>query len=131
MTFVLVPNKTRGVRLLVDKKHVKTIPKHLSKTINNHTVKLLVYDNKRLNQEERLFLKNYGAYENWKEKLAIREKHLYELIKNATPVQKNHVFIFTGGERLEFVLDNKIKITVPEKVYRSLLIKESTTHSNF
>lgn len=130
MDFSLVRNKSRGIQIIIDKKHVKTIPANLSKAINSFTVKRLDYERKRLSYGERRLLSNYAVYENWKTKLATKEKHLFELIKNAVPVEK-HLVNSHNKERLELLLDNNVKINVPEKVYYSLPLQEKTTYSNF
>lgn len=131
MNYSLVRNKSRGIRLLIDEKHVKTIPANLSKAINTHTVERLMYENKRLSYGERRLLSDFAAYENWKTKLYTKEKHLFELIKDAVPVEKHLVKMHHNKERLELLLDNKLKITVPEKVFYSLPLQEKTTYSNF
>ncbi len=130
MEFRLEKNIGRGIRVVVDGKHFKTVPKSLSKAVNYKTIDKMGITGKRLSPIERKLLSQFAAYENWKEKLAKNEKHLFKLIEKAIPVQKNHVFTQSGA-RLELVLDNKIKITVPEKVYYSLLLTENTIHSNF
>jgi hypothetical protein len=129
MRFCCVPQQ-RGMRVMVDEKHHKTIPQKLWKSINIHTVEKLRADRKRLSPDERKLLTETLVFENWKLKLAVKEKHLYELIKNDYPISKRKVITLTD-ERLELVLDNQIKIKVPDKVYNSMTLKETTIHSNF
>jgi hypothetical protein len=130
MIFSSVPNKCRGIKLVVDEKHLKTIPRKLSASINSHTFEKIVTGYKRLSVEERKLLTDFLVFERWKLKLAIKEKYLYELIGNSFPVSKRKVITLTD-ERLEIVLDNQIKIKVPDKVYYSLTLSETTINSNY
>lgn len=119
----------RGTKVIVDQNHVKTIPTKLSKFFEKCSTKI-TFEKKRLTAHERKTLETYLQYQNWIDKLAISEKHLYQLIKDAYPVSTQHV-ISHNTERFELVLDNKMKVKCPEKIYLLFTTKPNVIHSNF
>lgn len=130
MEFSCVPNEYRGMKLVVNEKHLKTIPLKLLGSVNGATVEKLNADRKRLSPDERKLLTEFVVFEKWKTKLSTSEKNLYDLIKTNYPVSKRTVITLTGS-RLELCLNSQLKIKVPEKVYNALSIKETTIHSNY
>ena len=72
MKFRFENNTGRGTRVIVDEKHFKTIPKNLSKAVNTITIQKMGITGKRLSAIERKLLTEFAAYENWKEKLALK-----------------------------------------------------------
>lgn len=129
MWYELEPQQ-RGVKVVVDGKHIKTLPTKLGKFFTACANKI-EFDKKRLTPKERLTLDTYLKYQNWIDKLAVSEKHLHKLIKDAYPVATKHV-VTKDGERYELVLDNKMKIKCPESIYHLFTEKPNKiTHSNF
>lgn len=124
MVFTWQPQK-RGVRLIVDGQHVKTVSKFFQTSINSESIEKLSFDKKRLSPAERQKIIDYKAYAFWLKNLDQKEKLVYELIKDSKPISRRNVVTLTDT-RLEIVFENGIKVKVPDKVYYALSELEIT-----
>lgn len=123
-------NTGRGIKVLVNGVHMKTIPVLLLESFKNHYNKITFDKKRRITPEERKLLHSYLVYLKWIRKLRKTEKHLYQLIKEAYPVATRKV-IALDSERFELVLDNNLKVKCPEKIYLMFTTKPNIIHSNF
>jgi hypothetical protein len=128
MALELIPSK-RGTKVLLDDNHVKTIAKKYSLVFNKVNHKM-TFDKKRLTDNERRLLEIQLHWHNYIKKLASSNKHLYELIKNASPTAARKV-ITHSGERMEIVLDNNIRINTENTRFFSLFPHTSDHYQNF
>jgi hypothetical protein len=119
----------RGTKVLDDKKHVKTIPTKYAPVFEKVNSKM-TFDKKRLNPDERNTLEIQLHYKKWLEKLSSNERHLFELLKNATPIAARRVHSHSG-ERLEIVLDNGMKIKSTSVRFFNLFPKPVLVFQNF
>ena len=124
MVFIWQPQK-RGMRLIVDGQHVKTVSKVMQTSINSESIGKLSFDKKRLSASERQNLIDYRTYFFWLQNLDQKEKLVYELIKDSKPISRRNV-ISPTETRLELVFENGIKVKVPDKVYYALSELEIT-----
>lgn len=120
---------SRGTKVLVDNKHVKTIAKRYMPAYLG-LISKISYDKKRLNFKERNLLEIQTQYVKWLEKLAHTEKHLYHLIKNASPTAARKV-ITPSGERMEIILDNNLRINTTNTRFFSLFPHTSDHYQNY
>lgn len=124
----LIPLK-RGIKVLLDDKHIKTIPKKYVSVYTKVNSKI-TFEKKRLNPGERNLFEIQLQFQNWIEKLSTSNKHLYELIKNALPVSARKV-ITHSGERMEIILDNNMRINTKSIRFFSLFPHTSDSYQNY
>ena len=128
---VTIKTLTRGVKIFVDGKHKKTLPKKIFHHLKPAEVLALSFEKKRLTPAERKEVHSIIQFRVWTQKIESSEKYLYNLIKDAKPVTRR-VVTTTTGNRFEIILDNKIKLKVPEKTYLAIdLPIAATTYSNY
>lgn len=120
----------RGIKVFIGTTHMKTIPAYLLQPFKEHHGKIDFDKKKRITAEERKLLHSYLIYSKWIEKLKTTEKHLYQLIAKAYPIETRKV-ITQDNERFELVLDNNLKIKCPEKIYLAFTVKTNIIHSNY
>lgn len=124
-----IVRQQRGVKILVDGEHLKTVPFRFEGFVKNHFDKLNL-ERKRLNDEERkIFLAAY-EFAKFLSKIETNEKHLHRLIATAYPVDARQV-ITKEGKRFELVLDNNLKIKCTEKMYFIFSTTSNVIHSNY
>ncbi|WP_163398178.1 hypothetical protein [Flavobacterium fluviatile] len=120
----------RGLRLIVDGQHVKTVSKDFKDLVTDETIEKLCFDHKRLSEKERQILLMPFVYPRWLLDLQINEKHIAELIKNSKPIAKRIVKA-RSEVRKEICFDNGTKIKIPDKIYKALALDETTVHLNY
>lgn len=128
MSFQLVAQQ-RGTKVIVDTKHVKTIPSKYASSYAMCADKI-THTKKRLTVSERKILTRNALYKQFLEKLATSQPHLYELIKNTVPTAARKV-ITPEKERLELQLDNDMKITCPSIKLFNLFPHLSDSYQNY
>lgn len=129
MKIQLTPS-TRGQRVFIDDKHVKTISKKYSWLMFCKVHEKMTFDKKRPIASESKLLEIQLQWKNWIEKLSTSNKHLYELIKNASPTAARKV-ITPSGERMEIILDNKMRINTTNTRFFSLFSHTSDSYQNY
>lgn len=128
MLLELIPS-SRGTKVLVDKKYVKTIPQKYNYVYSNVHQEMTL-DKKRLNKKERTLLEIQLQYRNWLNKLSSDNRHLFELIKNASPIAARKVITYSG-ERMEIILDNNLRINTKNTRFFSLFPHTSDSYQNY
>jgi len=128
MLLELIESK-RGTKVLVDQKHVKTIATKYA-SIYKKVHEKITSKKKRLDNSERKLLEIELQYKNWLEKLSNDNKHLFELIKNASPVAAREVKT-PNSIRMEIILDNNIKINTKSIKFFGLFPHTSTIYQNY
>lgn len=128
--FYVKQKNGRGIKVLVNGLHMKTIPEKLLQPFKEQNIRIAFDKKKRITAEERKMLHGYLMYAQWLEKLRKTEKHLWLLIKDHYPVGTRNV-ITKDNERFELVLDNNLKIKCPEKIYLAFTVKTNIIHSNY
>lgn len=127
MSVVLQPS-TRGIRVIVNDKHLKTIPKKYS-VVYLKVHPELSFEKKRINEQERKNLEIKLLFYKELDKIAHKQKALYELIKHSTPVAARKV-ITPEKERMELILENGIKLTTHNDRLFQLFPHTSDSYKN-
>lgn len=122
--------QSRGIKVLVNGLHMKTIPKNLLSTFKDHYSEIDFDKKKRITAAERKLLLRNNLYQEYLKKLKISNIHLYNLIKDAKPTAARKV-ITPDKERLELQLDNNTKITCPSTRLFKLFPHTSDAYLNY
>jgi hypothetical protein len=128
MSLELIPS-TRGTKVLVHTKHIKTIPQKYA-TVYTKVHPKMNLEKRRLSPYERNLLEIQFHYKNWLNKLSSDNRHLFDLIKNATPVASRLVKT-PHIERMEIILNNDIKINTTSLKFFNLFPHTSTAYLNY
>jgi len=116
MALELIPS-TRGTKVLLDAKHIKTIPKKYALVYTKVNPKM-TFNKKRLNPDERTVMEIALQWQKYLEKCAVSDRKLHRFIKDTTPIDARLVTTPTK-DRIELILDNNMKIVAPnEKIFK-------------
>ena len=108
---------TRGTKVYMDQKHVKTIAKKYALVFSKVNSKM-TFDKKRLNPDERKSMEIALQWQKYLDKCAVSDRNLYRFIKDTTPVDARLV-ITPNKDRIELILDNNMKIVAPsERIFK-------------
>lgn len=122
--------QNRGVKVLVNGLHMKTIPKKYLESfkINNNYIDF--NKKKRLSKDEEKVLERNRLFLEYLFKIRKTDRHLYQLIKDSLPTAARKV-ITRDKERMELQLDNKMKINCPSVRLFKLFPHTSDAYLNY
>ena len=107
----------RGIKILIDNQHIKTIPFKYEKVFKKEHIKC--FDNKRLTTQEIFSLE----VELLKLELKKTNHLVFEIIENSNPLKTRKVKTKTK-EYFEIVFNNSTSLVCPSKFYKISESKE-------
>ncbi|MEN2415516.1 hypothetical protein [Flavobacterium mesophilum] len=123
-------DQKRGIRLIVNGEHVKTVSRKLHPFLTSESIDKLDFSYKRISISERQQILHTAYYADWLANLLRSEKLVFELVKNSKPTAKRNVQT-REGSRKELLFDNGVWIKIPDKLFHALYLDESSVCLNY
>lgn len=125
-----IPNSGRGVHLMIEGKHIKTIPKKYYPFWNQDFI--IDITKKRLTEKELENLKTLEAtakkearknkvWDNYLQNLWLKDRVVHNYIKHHKITHVQQVKNFYEDTWFEAILDNNVRVKISQKIYDAFI----------